>query len=113
MGEQARVAVITAPSGTMHVSGFLEILAALPEVAQLALVTNGADDIESHAQAHLGTRLVGVYPDADALFAAFQPELTVVSLEPRTAPATIAACLRNGSHVLAEKPACLQWEEVR
>jgi predicted dehydrogenase len=111
MGEQARVAVITAPSGTMHVSGFLEILAALPEVAQLALVTNGADDIESHAQAHLGTRLVGVYPDADALFAAFQPELTVVSLEPRTAPATIAACLRNGSHVLAEKPACLQWEE--
>ena len=110
MGQQARVAVITAPSGTMHVSGFLEILAALPEVAQLALVTNGADDIESHARAHLGTRLVGVYPDADALFAAFQPELTVVSLEPRTAPATIAACLRNGSHVLAEKPACLQWE---
>ena len=111
MGEQARVAVITAPSGTMHVSGFLEILAALPEVAQVALVTEGADDIESHAQTHLGARLVGTYPDAESLFAAFQPDLTIVSLEPRTAPQAIAACLRHGSHVLAEKPACLQWEE--
>ena len=111
MGEQARVAVITAPSGTMHVSGFLEILAALPEVAQVALVTDGADDIEAHAREHLGTRIAGTYPDADALFAAFQPDLTIVSLEPSTAPPIIAACLCAGSHVLAEKPACLQWEE--
>ena len=111
MGEQARVAVITAPSGTMHVSGFLEILAALPAVAQVALVTDGADDIQAHAQAHLGDRLMGTYTDPDALFAAFQPDLTIVSLEPRTAPPAIAACLRHGSHVLAEKPACLRWEE--
>ncbi len=111
MGEQARVAVITAPSGTMHVSGFLEILAALPEVAQVALVTDGADDIETHAQAHLGARLVGTFADTDSLFAAFQPDLAIVSLEPRTAPPVIAACVRQGSHVLAEKPACLHWED--
>lgn len=111
MGEQARVAVITAPSGTMHVSGFLEILAALPEVAQVALVTDGADNIEAHAQAHLGARLVGTFADTDSLFAAFQADLAIVSLEPRTAPEAIASCLRHGSHVLAEKPACLQWEE--
>lgn len=111
MGEQARVAVITAPSGTMHVSGFLEILAALPEVVQVALVTDGADDIESHAREHLGQRLAGTYPDAEALFGSFAADLSIVSLEPRTAPPAIAACLRHGSHVLAEKPACLQWEE--
>ncbi len=111
MAAQARVAVITSPTGTMHVGGFLEILAALPEVAQVALVTHGADDIEAHAQSHLGARLVGNFPDAESLFAEFQPELTIVSLEPGAAPAAIAACLRHGSHVLAEKPACLQWEE--
>lgn len=111
MGEQARVAVITAPSGTMHVAGFLEILAALPEVAEVALVTDGADDIEAHARDHLGARVAGTYPDAGALCAAFRPDLSIVSLEPRAAPPAIAACLRHGSHVLAEKPACLQWEE--
>ena len=111
MGTQARVAVITAPSGTMHVGGFLEILAALPEVGEVALVTDGADDIEAHAQAHLGARLVGTFADTDSLFAAFQADLAIVSLEPRTAPEAIASCLRHGSHVLAEKPACLQWEE--
>ena len=111
MAEQARVAVITSPTGTMHVDGFLEILAALSEVAQVALVTHGADDMEAHAQAHLGARLVGVFADTDALFAAFQPDLSIVSLEPRAAPAAIAACLQAGSHVLAEKPACLQWQE--
>ena len=111
MGDQARVAVITSPTGTMHVAGFLEILAALPEVAQVALVTDGADDIESHARDQLGARLVGTFPDAEALFGSFEADLSIVSLEPRTAPPAIAACLRHGSHVLAEKPACLQWEE--
>lgn len=111
MGEQARVAVVTSPTGTMHVNGFLEILAALPEVAQVALVTDGADDVAAHAQTHLGSRVAGTYADTESLFGTFQPDLTIVSLEPRTAPAAIAACLRHGSHVLAEKPACLQWEE--
>ena len=111
MGKQARVAVITSPTGTMHVGGFLEILAALPEVAQVALVTQGADDIEAHARTHLGARLVSTHPDAESLFDAFQADLAIVSLEPRTAPPAIAACLRAGSHVLAEKPACLRWEE--
>ena len=111
MGELAQVAVITSPTGTMHVSGFLEILAALPEVSKVALVTDGADDIEAHAQAHLGARLVGTFADTDSLFAAFQPDLAIVSLEPRTAPEAITSCLRHGSHVLAEKPACLQWED--
>jgi predicted dehydrogenase len=95
----------------MHVGGFLEILAALPEVAQVALVTDGADDIEAHAREHLGSRVAATFPNADALCAAFQPDFSIVSLEPRTAPSAIAACLRNGSHVLAEKPACLQWQE--
>ena len=111
MDEQARVAVITSPTGTMHVGGFLEILAALPEVGQAALVTRGADDIESHARTHLGARLAGAYADEETLLREFQPTLTIVSLEPRDAPAAIAACLRHGSHVLAEKPACLRWEE--
>ncbi len=111
MSEAARIAVITAPSGTMHVSGFLEILAALPEVAQVALVTEGADDVAALAESQLGDRLVGIFPNADALLAGFQPDLSIVSLEPRTAPGAIAACLRAGSHVLAEKPACLQWQE--
>ena len=111
MSEQARVAVITSPTGTMHVGGFLEILAALPEVAQVALVTRGADDIEAHAREQLGDRLLGAFPDVEALYASCQPQLAIVSLEPRAAPAAIAACLSRGSHVLAEKPACLQWEE--
>lgn len=111
MGEQTRVAVVTSPTGTMHVNGFLEILAALPEVAQVALVTDGADDVAAHAEAHLGPRMVGTYAETASLCAAFQPNLTIVSLEPRTTPDAIAACLRHGSHVLAEKPACLQWEE--
>lgn len=111
MGEQVRVAVITAPSGTMHVAGFLEILAALPEVSEVALVADGADDIESHAREQLGERYAGTHPDAEALFGSFAADLSIVSLEPRTAPPAIAACLRHGSHVLAEKPACLLWEE--
>ena len=47
-------------------------------------------DIESHARDQLGARLVGTYPDAEALFRSFGADLSVVSLEPRTAPPVIA-----------------------
>ncbi len=111
MAAQAQVGIITEPTGTMHVPGYLQILAELPEVATVAVVSGGDETTAMRARETLGKKLHRVYPDTAALLEDFRPVLTIVSLEPRTSPPAIGACLEQGSHVLAEKPACLRWEE--
>ena len=105
----ATVAIITNKEGA-HLSAYFPAVADSPETTSVFLSCPD-DSVTKNARATLGAKLKGVYPDPTALFAAQKPVFTLVSLEPRLAPAAIRAALEAGSHVLAEKPACLSAEE--
>ena len=101
----ATVAILTNGEGA-HVRLYLPAVAASPETSVVVLADSSG---QTFAAAHrlLGPKLVATYSSAAELYAHHRVDLTVVSLEPRLAGPAIAAALAAGSHVLAEKPACL------
>jgi UDP-N-acetyl-2-amino-2-deoxyglucuronate dehydrogenase len=111
MGSRARVGIITEPSAAAHVLMFFEILAGLEETEGVALTAGGDVQLEQEAAKRLGTKLAGVYDSAEDLLRRYQPVCSFVSLEPAHSPPIIALALDHGSHVMAEKPASLRWED--
>lgn len=101
----ATVAVITNQEGA-HLSAYFPALAQSAETGTV-LLADPSGKAATEARKALGSKLGGVYSSAAELFAKHQCQLTLVSLEPGLAPAAIDAALDAGSHVLAEKPACL------
>jgi predicted dehydrogenase len=106
---RATVAVITNHEGA-HLSAYFPALAESAETATVLLADPSGKTITEARQA-LGPKLAATYSSARDLFAQHRPQLTLISLEPKLAPAAIEAALDAGSHVLAEKPACLSIAE--
>ncbi|MFN0169755.1 MAG: Gfo/Idh/MocA family protein [Bryobacteraceae bacterium] len=105
-GGSVRVGVITQKNGP-HLSAYLGGLAESPEAGPIALCDASGATVDAARKA-LGSRLGGVYTDAASLLAKEKPAVTFVVLEASVAPAAITAALDAGSHVMAEKPACVR-----
>ena len=60
----------------------------------------------------LGDRLQSVHSDAAEMLAAHRPTLAIIAYEAVNAPPVIRAALEAGSHVLAEKPACISASDM-
>jgi predicted dehydrogenase len=63
------------------------------------------------AKKSLGARLIKTDKNISAMLKDFNPKLTLVSTEAVKAPAVIETVLKAGSHVFAEKPACVQSKD--
>ncbi|MBI4625997.1 MAG: Gfo/Idh/MocA family oxidoreductase [Verrucomicrobia bacterium] len=107
--QRATVAVITNHEGA-HLSAYFPALAESAETGSVLLADPSGKTI-AEARKTLGPKLANTYFSARDLFAQHRPQLTLVSLEPKLAPAAIDAALEAGSHVIAEKPACLSLAE--
>lgn len=59
----------------------------------------------------LGSKLTRTYADYSQLLAKETPRLCLISMEAKQAPPVIAAALEAGSHVFAEKPACVNLQQ--
>jgi predicted dehydrogenase len=103
--KRAAVAVITNQEGA-HLNSYFPALAQSAETGIVFLADPSGKTAEE-ARKTLGPKFGGAYASAGELFAKNKCQLTLVSLEPKLAPAAIEAALEAGSHVLAEKPACL------
>ncbi len=57
-------------------------------------------------------RRIPVYPTVDDFYAADSADLAVISSPVHFHRAMTLTCLKNGSHVLCEKPLCLRLEEA-
>jgi len=107
--QRATVAVITNQEGA-HLSAYFPALAQSAETGVVVLADPSGKTV-GDARKTLGSKLGGVYSSTSDLFDGNRCQLTLVSLEPRLAPAAIDAALDAGSHVLAEKPACLNLDD--
>jgi len=100
-----KVAVITHAGGA-HLSAYFNGLAHSPEATSVVLADPQGTAAEM-ARKILGDKLTAIHQDRDRLLAEEKPDMALVSMEARLAPAAIAAALEAGCHVLAEKPACV------
>lgn len=105
----AVVGVITNAEGA-HIDSYFPALAQAEEVVSVALSDPGGKT-EAAAKKALGEKLNAVYTDPAEMLAKEQPVMTLVSLEAGLAPPAIGLALDAGSHVMAEKPACLNADD--
>ncbi|QDU02676.1 Putative UDP-kanosamine synthase oxidoreductase subunit [Gimesia chilikensis] len=105
MSKQIEVAVLTNETGA-HLGAYFSALKTTEAVKSVFLADPSGKQVDL-ARKELGTKLSQVYPQAEALFQNHKPELALVTMEARQAPAAIDLALEQGSHVLSEKPACL------
>jgi predicted dehydrogenase len=104
-----RVAVMTHAGGP-HLSAYVAGLAETAE-AESVVWCDASGATEASARKGLGPRLRAVYRDLPEMLAREKPALTMVVMEAALAPPAIAAALEAGSHVMAEKPACVRLED--
>ena len=103
------VGLITNSEGA-HLGAYLEALARTEEVEAVFLADATGGTIPQ-ATKILGDKLKKTFNDTRQMLREGQPVLTLVSLEAALAPPEIAAALDAGSHVFAEKPACVRVED--
>ncbi len=103
------VAVITHAGGA-HLGAYFNALAETEEATAVVLADPDGT-AEKEGRAALGDKLTAVYTDWTALYAKEKPTMALISMEARLAPEAIAAALKAGCHVLAEKPACVRVED--
>ena len=111
MPEKIKVAVATHAGGA-HLGAYFSALAATKEIESIAL----ADPSGRHnaaAKKALGDKLGATYDDVGKMLKAFQPTMTLVTMEAALAPPIIEAALERGSHVFAEKPSCVKAADFR
>lgn len=104
-----KVGVLTQTGGA-HLSLYFQSLRKIEEVTAVVLADpDGANEAE--AREILGEKLTKVYRSHEELLKQEQPRMALVSMEAKWGPGTIRLALEAGCHVLAEKPACLRWED--
>ncbi len=111
MPESLKVALLTEPGGP-HLSIYIEQLGRNPAVKQVSVADSGGAvfaDCQKQWQSRFGQ--VPTYRDYHDLLREQHPDLVVVCFASDHAPAPIEAALNAGSHVLAEKPACVRVED--
>jgi predicted dehydrogenase len=109
MAETVRVAVVTQAGGA-HLSSYFGSLAAIDEAPRVAVCDpDGA--CEAEARKLLGDKFAGFYRSEDELHREFDPELAIVTLEPRHTPPVVDRLLDAGCHIVCEKPGCTKAED--
>jgi len=104
-----KVAVLTHTEGA-HMSAYFSALAEAKDCHEVVLAdpnNHWAND----AKKTLGDKLTRTYADHAVLLAKEAPKMCLVSMEAKHASAVIEAALNSGSHVFAEKPACVTLEQ--
>jgi predicted dehydrogenase len=109
MPKTITAAVLTNETGA-HLGAYFPALAASPEAKRVVLGDPSGQQ-GAGAKRGLGEKLAKVYRSHAELLATEKPELALVSLESRSAPAVIRQALEAGCHVFAEKPACVKAED--
>ena len=106
--EQIKVAFITNQDGP-HLGQYRGALAEIAEIETVFLVDpDGSVLPQVHDE--LEGKLSGVYRSSQQLFAEQNPDIALISLEPRLAALAVADALDAGCHVIVEKPAFLDVE---
>ncbi len=96
-------------AGAPHLSIYLESIRVL-NAPSVAVADASGKSFDAAAKQLPGAR---TYRDPATMLAEAKPTLTVVSMEAHHAPAAIRLALEKGSHVLAEKPACVKLDDFR
>ncbi|MEE3372577.1 MAG: Gfo/Idh/MocA family oxidoreductase [Planctomycetota bacterium] len=104
------VVFITEPTAS-HRRSYLRILAKCDGVRRIAVVDPTGKTVEE-SQRLLGNRFAYAGKDAKHVLTDLRPALTVITLETHHAPAAIEEALRLWSHVLTEKPACVERAQL-
>ena len=109
MPKQITVALVTNRTGA-HVGAYLNALRDT-KACSAVVIADPDNRWVAPARKVLGAKLTGVYRDAKAMLAKEKPAMAMVTMEAKIAPAAIDLALEAGSHVFAEKPACLSAKE--
>jgi UDP-N-acetyl-2-amino-2-deoxyglucuronate dehydrogenase len=105
-----RVGLIIEPESA-HKDAYLTALAQTEEAGSVAVADPTGKSFEQ-AKKLLGPKLdAGTFKDSKEMLAKTMPQLALVTLPAVDSPATIAAALEAGCHVLSEKPACVRAED--
>jgi UDP-N-acetyl-2-amino-2-deoxyglucuronate dehydrogenase len=104
---QGRTAVgfITDPSGP-HLQIYLDSLRS-DAVGEIA-IADATGTIFDRSKKTLSPRQIRTFRDPGEMLQTTRPQLVLVALEARLAPAAIRLALEHNAHVLAEKPACVR-----
>lgn len=106
MAKRIKVGVITHAGGA-HLGAYFPALTQAEEVGTVVL----SDPSGSHtaaARKTLGGKFTEAYLDPITMLAREKPAMVLVTMEAALAPPAIDAALEAGSHVFAEKPACIR-----
>ena len=113
MAELINVGVMTEAQGP-HLEAYLSSLATADGVELVALVDPSEKSFE---KARVGfekaSRRLQTFRDEREMLQAVHPKLTVVTLPAFQAPGPIQLALELGSHVIAEKPACVNVSDFQ
>lgn len=104
-----KVALLT-HSGGAHIEAYLSALAAAKDCDEVVLADPDQRWTQS-ATSKLQGKLTRTYQSHEELLRSETPKFCLVSMEARLAPPVVAAALNQGSHVFAEKPACVSLPE--
>jgi len=108
-----KVAVLTHAEGA-HLSAYFSALAEAKDCDEVVIADPGNRCVDE-ARRLLSDKLTRTYATSEELIARERPKLCLISMEARHAPPVIEAALESGSHVFAEKPACValpQFEKL-
>lgn len=106
-----RVAVVTERNGP-HLGIYLSSLAACEGIASVAICDASGHEFD-RAQKSLGTKhgKVFTFRKPETLHAKFNPQFTLVALPAHLSPPVIRQALEADSHVLTEKPGCVNAQQ--
>ena len=107
----AGVVAFCTHEGGPHVQSYIDGLRDTAEVGAVILADPTGHWADAAREA-LGDRLQSVHSDAAEMLAAHRPTLAIIAYEAVNAPPVIRAALEAGSHVLAEKPACISASDM-
>lgn len=93
-----------------HLSAYIEGIAQTPEIGAVALC-DPTGKTEAAVRKGIGAKFLATYTTPAALFAARKPTFALITMEAKLAPPAVAAALKAGCHVMAEKPACVRAED--
>jgi len=102
------VALITESTGA-HLGHYLGALRDLPAVDGVHVI-DPTGEMEDQMREALGPKLLDFTSDVGSLTKKRLP-IAIVTVEALHGPALISKCLESGTHVLAEKPACVTAED--
>ena len=105
----ASVALVT-HEGAAHISAYVNAIRDLDSISDVCIVDeDGAVFDEAHEI--IGDKITATYRSFNEMLRNQDPLMAIVTASARRAPPLIQAALEAGTHVLAEKPACVNPDD--